>query len=510
MDPGTAALGRDERDAAQDAQVVRDRRLREVEARLDVADAEGLVLAIEHRRDAQARRITERAQDRREIVGSRRDGGVGVREVHDRKLDPISMNVNASVGGMFGGRFAARKALHLGRDELLLAPPLGVDVSARPGTITAFDLQDGLGWIDLDDGERVRVGGNAMKGRWPEPIVGVRVLVHETAPGFGGNVRATRVTPLEAPAAPAPPPPAPPARRIAWPELVRRHPRFSDLSATAAPCARACPPLALTPHPLFDPWREEIGRGVTRVGLNVPTWRARDPIDPTPADSFALGRVAFLETSEWPRCGLCHRALMMCTQLAPDLLTDFTSTGRGLVAMFCFSCGIAARKDPRVGFVRWVTPRHRVEGDDVFADDNQRALQSVPQRVTAQAPQLLLPDTSWLRYRSRVVSGTASSLLFGDDAPEIDELPADVEPDMLDDVDATFEEWIAPQRPRGTWGGASLGGGANWDQRDETPSCAHGEQLHLLDYEGGQFLDGALHVFVCREGICDLGFVAEF
>jgi hypothetical protein len=41
-------------------------------------------------------------------------------------------------------------------------------------------------------------------------------------------------------------------------------------------------------------------------------------------------------------------------------------------------------------------------------------------------------------------------------------------------------------------------------------SCAHGEMLHLLDYNGGQFLDGALHVFVCREQACEMAFVTEF
>jgi hypothetical protein len=50
---------------------------------------------------------------------------------------------------------------------------------------------------------------------------------------------------------------------------------------------------------------------------------------------------------------------------------------------------------------------------------------------------------------------------------------------------------------------------ASWDQAEETPSCAHGEMRHLLDYNGGQFLDGALHVFVCREQACEVAFVAE-
>jgi hypothetical protein len=34
--------------------------------------------------------------------------------------------------------------------------------------------------------------------------------------------------------------------------------------------------------------------------------------------------------------------------------------------------------------------------------------------------------------------------------------------------------------------------------------------LHLLEYDGNQFLDGALHVFCCREQTCDLAYAAEF
>jgi hypothetical protein len=35
-------------------------------------------------------------------------------------------------------------------------------VSGKTGTITEFNTQDGLGWIDLDEGGRVRFGGNAL------------------------------------------------------------------------------------------------------------------------------------------------------------------------------------------------------------------------------------------------------------------------------------------------------------------------------------------------------------
>ena len=67
---------------------------------------------------------------------------------------------------------------------------------------------------------------------------------------------------------------------------------------------------------------------------------------------------------------------------------------------------------------------------------------------------------------------------------------------------------------RGSTCGA-LGGYTKWDQADETPNCkACGTLMeHLLDWNGEQFLDEALHLFVCdRTAACGgaLEFVAEF
>ncbi len=115
-----------------------------------------------------------------------------------------------------------------------------------------------------------------------------------------------------------------------------------------------------------------------------------------------------------------------------------------------------------------------------------------------------------MRTRAERVRGTASSVLFGDDTGFTLFGPAGVDPEMLDDAAATFDDWISESAPPGIWGGARLGGVAGWDQADASPSCEHGEYLHLLDHEGGQFLDGALHVFACRAGTCPLRFVAEF
>ena len=72
----------------------------------------------------------------------------------------------------------------------------------QPGTISDLSPQDGLGWITLDDGARVRFGATACKGFVPS--VGTRVSVVGTAPGYGGVTKATQVVPLPKSAAAAP------------------------------------------------------------------------------------------------------------------------------------------------------------------------------------------------------------------------------------------------------------------------------------------------------------------
>ncbi len=64
----------------------------------------------------------------------------------------------------------------------------------QAGTITELSPQDGLGWITLDDGARVRFGATSCKGFVPS--LGTRVGVVGTAPGFRGVIKATEVVPL--------------------------------------------------------------------------------------------------------------------------------------------------------------------------------------------------------------------------------------------------------------------------------------------------------------------------
>lgn len=82
------------------------------------------------------------------------------------------------------------------------------------GKITEIEPEDGLGWIEIESGERIRFGGTACKGF--VPAVGMMVDVLGSKPGFRGVLKATEIrkvsdapsirpeAPGAAPAAPAP------------------------------------------------------------------------------------------------------------------------------------------------------------------------------------------------------------------------------------------------------------------------------------------------------------------
>lgn len=72
------------------------------------------------------------------------------------------------------------------------------------GTIVEIEPEDGLGWIELTSGDRVRFGGTACKGF--VPAVGMAVEVLGTRPGYGGTVKATELK--RAPKGAAPPAPS--------------------------------------------------------------------------------------------------------------------------------------------------------------------------------------------------------------------------------------------------------------------------------------------------------------
>mgnify|MGYP003934234075 CR=1 FL=1 len=59
------------------------------------------------------------------------------------------------------------------------------------GVITDFDAADGLGWIRLDDGRRVRFSLTACGYLRPRP--GMRVRVMGLTEGFAGRLKASLI-----------------------------------------------------------------------------------------------------------------------------------------------------------------------------------------------------------------------------------------------------------------------------------------------------------------------------
>lgn len=102
------------------------------------------------------------------------------------------------------------------------------------GRITEIEPEDGLGWIELGNGDRVRFGGTACKGF--VPAIGMAVEVLGTKPGFRGVLKATEVRKAaEASAAPsevAGGPAAAPAPRTSLHTLQSSGVRADDLILT--------------------------------------------------------------------------------------------------------------------------------------------------------------------------------------------------------------------------------------------------------------------------------------
>jgi hypothetical protein len=61
------------------------------------------------------------------------------------------------------------------------------------GQIVEFDPEDGLGWVRLDDGRRVRFSLTACG--YMRPDIGKRVRVLGLMPGFQGNPKAAFLEP---------------------------------------------------------------------------------------------------------------------------------------------------------------------------------------------------------------------------------------------------------------------------------------------------------------------------
>ncbi|APR85840.1 Hypothetical protein A7982_11189 [Minicystis rosea] len=107
-------------------------------------------------------------------------------------------------------------------------------MNGKLGVIVEFNSTDGLGWIELDEGGRVRFGGNAVTAYVEGFGVGTRVEVRGTAPGYKGVPKAVTVIPFGEPVAKRQMKPDPRLETVPLPTAsVRAHLRESGLDVSA-------------------------------------------------------------------------------------------------------------------------------------------------------------------------------------------------------------------------------------------------------------------------------------
>lgn len=338
------------------------------------------------------------------------------------------------------------------------------------------------------------------------------------------------------------------ARHRAW---VRDPAALRALSRQPARALRpASPPRA--PGPLFAPWRDAI------LATAVPSQAlvlGDEAVTASPERSFGHGLAAFLPSPEWPRCGGCGTPLELCCQLAPGAVEPWTGRPGSLVLMYCFRCHPSSSDaGGEAVFLRIVEPRTLAVRPAGPSKSSSHTSTTRTRGVEVRPPSWQVPGGMELCYRlDKEDLGGAASLLLGREAitvwaredeksdeeddededdeedeedddldEEDDDLDEDEDDDLdeddgLEEIDASQEyaDWAYKVKGGGGRAGGALGGYPRWDQADETPACAGcGAPMQLLvDWNGEQFLDGALHVFLCdRTPACsaELAFVAEF
>ncbi len=272
------------------------------------------------------------------------------------------------------------------------------------------------------------------------------------------------------------------------------------------------PPLGVLRHPLFLPWQRQIEQTAALQGMV----RFQGPAADDELVSRGGGEVAFMSTEQAPRCGNCEGELTVVFQMLPDFLEPWLALDRALTALYCFDChpdGSDARDRERGKYdgslacrITLEEPNHPVR----FAENDEGA------RKLGRIFAWDFPDVS---FSDLLDTGHAASAFLGDwiTNPRVDftdEYMAMVA--ARDGYRSQFTEGEVEKTPPHEWR-TTIGGYPSWDQEDVTPACSEcGEAMQLLtDYNGNQFLDGALHVFTCRRTeACrrefPIDFVAEF
>lgn len=223
------------------------------------------------------------------------------------------------------------------------------------GVIESFDGADGLGWIALDGGRRVRFGLTALEGVRPEP--GQRVRVGELREVLG-NLRASRVEPIFD---------TWDVEELVWPESLQAfsvvdrwvqgervqlrlkqtpfdreavraaEPRwpgpeaFADLALTPAEpglWSEVTPPA---PHPFFEPWHASI----VAAGLGC-TLLVDEELD-GPVTARVGGDTAML-AGAWPECPNGHGPMTLLVSVAPQAFAGLIEEPRRLTIHACVRC----------------------------------------------------------------------------------------------------------------------------------------------------------------------------
>lgn len=290
--------------------------------------------------------------------------------------------------------------------------------------------------------------------------------------------------------------------------FVKRNPKWLNQHEYVTSGLRPRPGEApeLPEHPLFATWHDQV---LATASLKANLIFTSDDDPQESLISVAGGEIAFLDEPQWPACETCHALLELSFQLTAHDLSLWWKGTKSLVAMFCGRC--PRPKTFGTGlpgtYLKLVEPIHRLERE-------QSELGSDMDLLRVGVPHWSFPDSSWFNlYDGPKLSGAALKLLGGElDGRSIEE---------------EYNAWVAPQDggktlfipPRQVeWEAEArwrtfLGGWPDWDQVSGVIKCdCNTAMVHLLDFNGSQFLDGALHVFLCDHEACQryaqpIGFV---
>ncbi|MFN0063097.1 MAG: hypothetical protein ACKVPX_11350 [Myxococcaceae bacterium] len=299
------------------------------------------------------------------------------------------------------------------------------------GLIQSFDGADGLGWIDLDDGRRVRFGLTACKGF--APTVGTRVRVGGVQE-LMGKLKATSLEVLFT---------EPDLVERVWPKALQE---FSveqrweqgtqrevkikrvvfdreELRRTSEWATRGdFVDLALHPHdmgawanvdpppahPFFEPWHAEICR--TAVGA---IW-----LSPSEGDDRNLSRVGGNSAPVvglWPECAKGHGPMALLVVVESDVWKPLLGESARMSIHACPACLTATKRvwvgrESGIARVSWLT-------QNVDVDEKQGAAShSLPEIKLGAKPVLVFPQSWVFGARSDVeghqpIGGVAAELL---------------------------------------------------------------------------------------------------